>query len=151
MKKVNILIWLILGIILTPFGPLATVTVANAKMVTTVAESKQMLHLGKDAQRLLEKNRFVVVPTKAYKDMNQAYEAFRKDNVPIFVTTDSILHTTHLFFDSLLRIIEVDHFMRDLKQLTHSMITASLEDYKTTENQDVKNAIYTNVAFFSGM
>jgi hypothetical protein len=147
--KVIILIGLILNIFLVSFGQLMSGSVAHARSGVGEAKSYQMTHLSKDAERLLEKNRFVVVPTKAYKDMNQAYEDFRKDNVLIFVTTDSILHTTHLLFDSLLRIIEVDHFMSDLKQLTHSMITASLEDYKTTENQDVKNAIYANIAFFS--
>jgi hypothetical protein len=149
MKNDTILIWLILGGILLSFGPFAMVTVVNAKTGASKTMNYQMFNLGKDAERLLEKNGFVVVPTKAYKDMNEAYQTFRKTNVPIFVTTDSILHTTHLLFDYLLRIIENDHFVNDLKQLTRSMITTSLNDYGAAEDSAVKKALYANIAFFS--
>ena len=142
MKKIIISIWLILYI-LAPFSPLNMVAGASD------AKTYEMLNLNENAKRLLEKNRFVVVPTKAYKDMSEAYEAFRKNNLPIFVTTDSILHTMHLLFDYLLRTIEVDHLMSDLKQLTKSMIKASLDDYRTIKDGEVKKTIYANIAFFS--
>ena len=84
MKKVIISIWLIFGIILVLFNPLTMVTVAEAKSGAKEMGSYQMLQLSEDAKNLLEKNGFVVVPTKAYKDMNHAYEAFRKDNLANF-------------------------------------------------------------------
>jgi len=124
-------------------------SVAHARSGAGEAKIYQMPHLSKGAERLLKDNGFVVVPSKVYKDMNQVYEAFRRDNVPIFVTTDSILHTTHLLFDNLLRIIEFEHLMGDLEKLTSSMLKVSLDDYKTVENQEVKKAIYSNIAFFS--
>ncbi|NWH03519.1 DUF3160 domain-containing protein [Desulfobacter latus] len=143
MKKTIISIWLILYIILAPF--------CSLNMVAGASEAKtyEMLNLNENAKRLLEKNSFVVVPTKAYKDMSEAYEVLRKNNFPIFLTTDSILHTMHLLFDYLLRTIEVDHLMSDLKQLTKSMIKASYDDYRTIKDGEVKKAIYANIAFFS--
>lgn len=59
MKKSTISLWLILGIFLAALGPLVMVTVANVETGKSVAKSKQMLHLGKDAQRLLKENGFV--------------------------------------------------------------------------------------------
>jgi len=144
-----ILIELILNIFLFSFGQLMSGSVAHARSGAGEAKIYQMPHLSKGAERLLKDNGFVVVPSKVYKDMNQVYEAFRRDNVPIFVTTDSILHTTHLLFDNLLRIIEFEHLMGDLEKLTSSMLKVSLDDYKTVENQEVKKAIYSNIAFFS--
>ena len=82
MKKVIIFIGMLIGIILASFNPLTMV--AAAKSGTNEKVSYQRLHLSEDAKNLLEKNGFVVVPTKAYKDMNHAYEAFRKDNLANF-------------------------------------------------------------------
>ncbi|MCK4487791.1 MAG: DUF3160 domain-containing protein [Desulfobacterales bacterium] len=138
-----IFIWLILSMVLLPCGSCAVVSEARE------TEDKQRLHLSREALGLLEKNRFVVVPTAAYQDMNGAYEAFRKNNVPIFVTTDSVLHTAHLLFDYLLRTIEVHHLMGDLNRLTHSMIKSSFDDYEKAEQGEVKKAACANIAFFS--
>jgi predicted phage tail protein len=91
-----------------------------------------------DQKRLLERNMFVIVPTRAYKNMNEVYKTSRKNNFSIFVTTDSILHTTHLLFDYLLKTTELDHLMGDLKQLTASLIKASLDDYKATKDDKLK-------------
>jgi hypothetical protein len=148
MKKVIISICLISGILLFPFIPLLG-TVSHAKDGIGAMENYKRLNLSKDAQILLEKNGFVVVPTKAYKDMTDTYEASRKDNLPIFLTTDSVLHTTHLLFDFLLRTIEISHLMSNLNQLTESMLKASIEAYKKLEDKEVKKAVYSNIAFFS--
>lgn len=149
MKKVIILSWLLLCIVLAPFSPLTKGIVADAKGVASDVEGGQMLHVSEDAKRLFKKNGFVVVPTRAYKDMNEAYMAFRKDNLPIFVTTDSILYTTHFLFDYLLKTIEVDQLMGDLRQLTTSMLKGFIEDYIVTNDEEVKKAISANIAFFS--
>lgn len=149
MVKRSISFSFLVCVVLVAFGPFTMDTLASEQMLASIPRTNQISHLDKDAERLLEKNGFVIVPTKAYKDMNDAYKGLHKGNIPIFVTTDSILHTTHLLFDSLLRIIEFDHLMGDLKRLTGSILNASLDDYKTTENAEVKKAVYANTAFFS--
>lgn len=149
MRKLIISMWLIFAIIFVAFNPLTMVTIADAKSGASKMESYQGPYLSKDAERLLEKNGFVVVPTKAYKDMNDAYEAFRKDNLPIFLTTDSVLHTTHILFDYLLRTIEINHLISDLNQLTECMLKASIKGYETVEDKEVKKTLYSNIALFS--
>ncbi len=146
MKKLIILIGMIAVIIFVYYDPLIGSKMTDAK---SKVQSEQKIHLSHDAERLLEKNGFVVIPSKSHKDMNDVYKMFHMTNIPIFVTTDSILHTTHLLFDRLLRITEVNYLMDDLKLLTRFMINTSLDDYITTENPEVKNAIYANIAFFS--
>jgi len=66
------------------------------------------------ADDLLAKNDFEVVPTR-YDTMTDVYDAARKHSRPIIVTTDSVLHTSHLLFDYLLRVVEVDRLHRTLK------------------------------------
>jgi hypothetical protein len=149
MKRAITFIWLILAIVLAPISPQIRSMVANAKSEAREVGNYEIAHLSKDAKTVLENNRFVVVSTKAYKDMNEAYIAFRKDNLPIFVTTDSILHTTHILFDYLLRTIEISQLMSDLNQLTRAMLKTSLEEYKIIDDEEVKKAACANIAFFS--
>ena len=149
MKRLTIFLGLIFGIIFAPFSTLTKATVAGAAGGAIKMESHPTLRLGKNAERLLEENGFVVVPTKIFNDTNDAYEAFHRDNLPIFLTTDSVLHTTHLLFDFLLRTIEINHLMGDLSQLTECMLRASIKDYKAVADREVKKALHSNIAFFS--
>jgi hypothetical protein len=72
------------------------------------------------ADDLFAQNAFEVVPTR-YDTMTQVYDAAHEGNRPIIVTTDSVLHTSHLMFDYLLRVAEVEHLQRDLIGLTDAM------------------------------
>lgn len=149
MKKLIISIWLMAGMILVPCRPCHYVAEGATKTGGGETKSDQMLQLSPQARELLDKNGFAVVASKAYKEMNEAYQAFHAASLPIFVTTDSIFHATHLLLDYALRIIEVDYLMSDLKQLTRFMIDASCGDYRKAKDTDVKNAVYANIAFFS--
>ncbi len=66
---------------------------------------------------LLSKNGFVVaepVPGQ-FREFYQIYEQGRYSAAPVFVTTDSIYHVYHLIFDKMLRDLETEHFILDLK------------------------------------
>ena len=149
-KIITILILLLsLNIIFLSLDPLYGSTGAEIDKSNKTPKNSNMLQLNAVAQGLFERNGFVVVPGKAYKDMNHIYMDLRRDNLPIFVTTDSILHTTHLIYDHLLKIIEFNHLLNDLKELTRFMLQASLDDYQTIKDPEVRKAVYGNIAFFS--
>lgn len=103
----------------------------------------------KTARNYLEKNGFVVQPSTSYKNMSDAYKAFRKDNIPVFLTIDSILHTTHIFFDYLLRSIEIRHLRGNLTLLTNALLNESIQAHERTTDQGLKLIIHKNVAFFA--
>ena len=97
---------------------------------------------------LMVKNGFVVTPSY-YDEMSELYEACKESNQPIFVTTDSILHTSHIFFDYVLRILEIEKLYDAAEELTDKMIEISLMQYDEAENDMIKKGVRLNVAFFS--
>ena len=68
-----------------------------------------MHELSKSQKKVLARNGFVVVPSNEYAGMAEAYEGLKNDERPIFVTTDALLHTAHLFFDYLLRVVNAQY------------------------------------------
>ena len=124
-----------------------------------------------DEQRaLLKKNGFVVVPSRVAQ-IYEVYKRAKEQGIPIFVTTDALLHTFHILYDYALRLAEVEHFVDDLRGLNEAMISASIEQYRNAQgdvthclppgeekvtctqgggdNASVKEAAKRNVAFFS--
>jgi hypothetical protein len=67
------------------------------------------LSLSQDASSLLEKNGFVVISdpfNPKEEDITTPYNQLRDREIPIFITTDSLLHLYHIQFDETLRQIE---------------------------------------------
>ena len=101
-----------------------------------------------DEQRaLVEKNGFVVVPSRA-PQLYDIYKEAKERGYPIFVTTDAVLHTYHILYDYTLRFAEIEHFVDDLQGLNHAMLQASLAQFQDALGQ-VQEAAKRNVAFFA--
>lgn len=109
----------------------------------------QQIPLGKEAKDLLQKNKFVVVPGRNEDDLIDVYINCRKRNEPIFITTDVILHTSHLLFDFNLRIVEIYTLIKELEKLTDLMIKKTASQYRDVSNPELKEAARRNLAFFS--
>ena len=102
-----------------------------------------------EAQKnLLIKNAFVVTPSY-YAEFFPIYESNRYDYVPNFITTDSMLHTYHLMFDSLLKQIEEQKLAPELKQLSATMLSEALNQYDSLKGTEWENAAKRNVGFFA--
>ncbi len=99
-------------------------------------------------KEFLEQYGFVVVPSFEDKLFHEYYEILRDRNIPIFVTTDSILNSFHILYDYSLRCIEQDFFINDLTLLTLAMCEASNSQYENSVG-DVREAAKMNVAFFA--
>lgn len=108
----------------------------------------RQFHLSDEAIELLKENGFVVTPAY-YDEIYEVYQGYKDNNQPIFVTTDAILHTGHIFFDYLLRILEVEKLYDLVVELTDRMIELSINQYKEAENKEVKEAARLNVGFFA--
>jgi hypothetical protein len=108
------------------------------------------MHWLTEAQKeLLARNGFVVVPSDEYAGMAEAYEGLKKDERPIFVTTDALLHTAHLFFDYLLRVVEWTAVRTQLVSLTEVLLEAAALDVAQARDRQVKEAAQRNLAFFT--
>jgi hypothetical protein len=108
----------------------------------------QQFHLSDEATELLKENGFVVTPAY-YKEISDVYLECKDTNQPIFITTDAVLHTGHIFFDYLLRILEVEKLYLSAVELTDRMLEYSIKQYNEADSEEVKEAAYLNIGFFA--
>lgn len=105
--------------------------------------------LSPEQRRLLQANGFVIDPS----GVRQIYDIYKQSSstgMPVFVTTDALLHTYHILYDYVLRQVEYEFLVADLRALLGAMLKAS-----ATQEQDaarypvLREAATKNLAFFA--
>ncbi len=84
----------------------------------------------------------------ASDDIVACYKNLLGSNLPIFITTDTLLHLYHLQFDETLRDIEEREFIPDINNLTAALLNDALVHYEQLEG-DLKQAAERNIAYLS--
>jgi len=107
--------------------------------------------LDANALRLLKKNGFVVIgnpfnPEEEY--ITEPYKTLKQKEIPVFITSDSLLHLYHIQFDETLRQIEEREFYDTIWEISEELLNKSVEDYNNY-NGDLKEASRRNVAYFA--
>jgi hypothetical protein len=134
--------------------------------ITNYEDFFRKIPLRNKALDLLEKNAFVVIPTpldiaeqeiflessgemaNPKDDFIAYYQVLKNIDVPIFITSDSLLHYYHIFFDTTLMRLERDLFYQDIWEISKELFEASLQDYQQTEG-GLKEAAKRNIAYLS--
>ena len=107
--------------------------------------------LDEDALRLLAENGFVVIRNpfnKEEESITLPYKSLKRQDIPIFITSDSLLHLYHIQFDETLRQIEEREFYDTIWTLSMELLNESISDYNSY-NGDLKEASRRNVAYFA--
>ena len=94
----------------------------------------------------LEQSGFVVSPGQE-KEFFTVYEKARYANVPIFITSDSLLHTYHLMFDKVLRTAETTYFIPMLRDLNAVLLATTDQQYQALQSTDWADAALRSVAY----
>jgi len=102
----------------------------------------------KAASELLMKNGLVTLNWGNREDVVQAYKDIKQMDLPVFVTSDSLLHLYHIQFDETLKRIEEKEFYPDLVQISEAMQQEFLKAYKSAP-ASAKPAHLKGVAFFT--
>jgi hypothetical protein len=125
------------------------------KKVANWDEAIKKLGIGAAAQAKLKANGFVVMPLPALRDKNnkpvpkdditKPYEGLKIAGLPIFVTTDTLLHLYHVQFDETLKDIEEREFYGDISQLADFLVgelgqAYQAKDLKPIEKTALKKA-----------
>jgi len=97
---------------------------------------------------LLLQNHFTVKKS-SFTQLYDVYNESTHDGIPLFITTDAVLHIYHTLFDHLLSEIEVQKLTVVLEHLTDTLIINAEIVYNEAEDTDVKEAARLNLAFFS--
>lgn len=101
-----------------------------------------------NARESLVKNGFVVLPAMGLEYF-MVYEINRYDNIPNFITTDAVLHNYHLFYSHLLKNVEQQALIPELKKLNSSLLQRAEKDYKDLQGSGWENAARRNLAYFT--
>jgi len=138
----------------------------NISDIANYGEVFRKLPLETEAIELLKKNAFILIPTpldiaeqeiylgssreanNPKDDFVAYYQVLKNIDVPIFITSDSLLHFYHIFFDTTLMRLERDLFYQDIWEISKEFFEASLQDYQKTED-DLKEAARRNLAYLS--
>lgn len=72
----------------------------------------------------------------------------RKPQDTVFITSDFILHSYHVFIDRTFQYIEQTEFHPKLLQLTNLMFAKSLEEYQIQKEEKLKSSFSRNTAFY---
>lgn len=153
MKRINLrmiviyfLVLVFLFFLLT-FSGYAAENKKDLYSLEDISNSRQF-HLSPAVSELLKKNGFAV-STAYYKEISDIYLECKDTNQPIFITTDAVLHTGHIFFDYLLRILEVEKLYDSAIELTDRMLELSTKQYYEASSEEVKEAARLNIGFFA--
>jgi len=134
--------------------------------ITNYQNFSEKIKLSLEALTLLKKNGFVVIPTPSNiaeqeiflpssrqtgypkDDFVAYYEVLKDKDLPIFITTDSLLHYYHIFFSTTLMKLERDLFYKDIWIMSKKLLEESLKEYNET-NGNTKEAAKRNIAYLS--
>lgn len=116
--------------------------------ITNLSEIDSQLQLRANQKEMLQQNGFVVIPWYG-DDIVEPYKAMKERDVPIFVTSDTLLHLYHIQFNEVLKRIEEEEFFDQLIDMSQAMLERSIQDYKAFTDSDLKEAARRNVAYFA--
>jgi len=102
--------------------------------------------LSETQRERLARDGFVVSPGSE-KEFFTLYEKARYANQPIFVTSDSLLHTYHLLFAKVLRTAEVEYFIPLLRDLNRALLARTDIQYQALRDTGWEDAALRTVAF----
>ncbi len=106
-------------------------------------------HLTGEQRGLLRRNGFVVVDDGAVGDISVSYRRVQRMGLPIFVTSDTLLHLYHVQFSQLLKGIEEQVFYDDIANLSLAMAEHARAQYERFGNATLREAARRNLAFFT--
>ena len=117
---------------------------ADLANVTNTAQ----FQLSDEQMNLLAQKGFIAMPS-GFEQIRDMYKYLKKQGIPIFVTTDSVLHAYHILYDYTLRILEFDRFVKDLGNLTNTMLNSTIEQYHSATDELARIAAKKNIAYFT--
>lgn len=105
--------------------------------------------LSMEQKSFLNQNGFVVIPHGSCDDIVEPYKELRWEEIPIFVTSDTLLHLYHFLFNETLLTIEEQELFSALADLSRALMERAKHDYERLNSPLLKEAARRNVAYFA--
>jgi len=121
------------------------------KDISNWQKFSEKIDLSDQVKNLLKNNGFVVFDNQDFskEDFADFYGQLEGRDLPVFITTDSLLHYYHVFFDTALMRMEKDIFYEDIWQMSKKFFDDSLQVYQSTADPTLKEAANRNIAYLS--
>ena len=110
---------------------------------------EKSFNLNGQQKEILLKNGILIIQGNNFDRFDDAYSSLRDKNIPIFITSDSILHLYHLEFDEILKNLEITQLSPMLKSFLKSTIIESIRQYNGLKNPELKELSRRNIAYLS--
>lgn len=107
-----------------------------------------LFHFTSKQKELLQTNGFFVTTFGSEDNIIEPYNYLKDHDIPVFITSDTVLHLYHILFDQTLKAIEEREFFDTILDLSKALYDKSIEDYETFTEPQVKEAARRNIAFF---
>jgi len=121
----------------------------NLSNISNIGEINREFGLSGRENELLMNNGFVILDHGHVSDIVAPYEEMENRDIPLFVTSDTLLHLYHIQFDEILKGAEEREFFDALLDMSAAMLKRSDYNYNTFTNPDMKEAARRNVAYFA--
>jgi len=121
----------------------------NVTFIVNFETVDNVFNLNDQQKALLTNNGFVV--RKYWKDESdivEPYNYMKENDIPIFITSDTLLHLYHIQFDEILKGVEQREFFDIILDMSKTLFEDSKEYYDTFTDEDLKEAARRNIAFF---
>jgi hypothetical protein len=145
----------------TEFGTYAPIPVTaepNAPRFELQSDLSNVVNLSdfqltEEQLMLLKTNHFTVSPVAHpdgqthYNEIYDIYAEARDRGIPLFITTDALLHGFHLCFDFILKTCEEDRFFKELDGLLTALSAKTREQYNAANDTSVREALFRNLDY----
>ena len=121
----------------------------NLSVISNMNNLDEVFALTNQQKELLRTNGFFIRAFGDETDIVEPYKYLKNNAIPIFVTSDTILHLYHILFDQTLKGIEEREFFDSILTLSKAFFDTSKEDYESFTEPLLKEAARRNVCFFS--
>jgi len=91
--------------------------------------------LRKKVEKKLIAHGFAVLPEGRIDDVANFYKSVKQRGLPVFITSDSLLHLYHIQFDETLKDIEEREFFDDALLISKAIQSESLRLYNSTDGE----------------
>ncbi|MCK4729804.1 MAG: DUF3160 domain-containing protein [Candidatus Aenigmarchaeota archaeon] len=106
-------------------------------------------NLSEEQIQILLDNGAIILQGNEYNRFEHAYSNLNQKDIPVFITSDSILHLFHLEFNEILKNLEIKKLSPMLKEFLKSLIKESMRQYNGFEDGELKELSKRNIAYLS--
>lgn len=119
--------------------------------VENIDDIINFFNLSESQQTFLEEHGFLAVNYSSYRLENpiDVYSLLLDNNIPVFITVDTLLHLYHIQFNEILKEIEEKNFYSEIYNLTKSLLEYAKKEYNIFSDSELKEAARRNIGFLS--